>query len=82
MLSAMSARQFADWAAFYEQEPFGDFRADLRAGIVAATVANVHRGSKTPPFTPQDFMPYVEKPPIAEIEIESKIEIFMSGYGR
>ena len=37
-------------------DPFGDERADLRAGIVAATVANVNR-AKGKPLSPSDFMP-------------------------
>ena len=82
MLATMSARQFEEWSAFYFQEPWGDFRADLRAGIVASTLANIHRKPRSPAFTPLDFMPYVERQPIAEAEIERKIETFMSGYGR
>ncbi len=82
MLRAMSARQFEEWAAFYSQEPWGDFRADLRAGIVASTLANIHRKPRAPAFTPLDFMPYAERPPIAEAEIERKIETFLAGYTR
>lgn len=36
-------------------------RADLRAGIIASTIANVFRG-KGGAFKPQDFMPSQEKP--------------------
>lgn len=44
---------------YYELEPFGEERADLRAGIVASTVANVNRDAKKQkkPFAAQDFMP-------------------------
>lgn len=38
-------------------EPFGEERADLRAGIVAATIANAHRRKGSKPFKPSDFMP-------------------------
>ena len=57
----MSSREFAEWAAFYRLEPFGEERADLRAGIVAATMANTVRDPKqrSKPFTPQEFMPLV-----------------------
>jgi hypothetical protein len=34
-----------------------DLRADLRAGIVASTLANIHRAENQRPFEPQDFMP-------------------------
>ena len=46
-------------------------RGDLAAGIVASTVANAHRSSRSRSFTPQDFMAYVEKPktdPLATIK--------------
>ena len=50
----MPARECAEWALLYSQEPFGDLRADLRAGIVAATVAS---GYSKKPMRPRDFMP-------------------------
>lgn len=45
--------------AYYRIEPFGDERSDLRAGIVAATVANAHRDRKrrARPFEPREFLP-------------------------
>lgn len=48
--------------AYAGLEPFGEERADLRAGIVASTVANAARDPKTQrdPFTPQEFMPKFE----------------------
>lgn len=54
----MSAGEFHDWLVYYAQEPFGEDRADLRAGIVASTIANVHRGKGGKAFSPRDFMPY------------------------
>ena len=47
--------------AYARLEPFGEDRADLRAGIIASTVANAHRDPKKSPFKPQDFMPDYEK---------------------
>ena len=48
--------------AYAGLEPFGEERADLRAGIVASTVANAARDPKTQrePFTPYEFMPKYE----------------------
>lgn len=37
----MSAREFAEWQAFYEIEPFGDFRMDLRSGTAMAPLMNL-----------------------------------------
>lgn len=55
----MSSREFSEWLAYCEMEPFGEERGDLRAGIVASTVANVNRDPKKRPrpFQPRDFMP-------------------------
>ena len=46
------------WAAYAELEPFGEERADLRAGIMASVYANVHRDSKrSKAYSPSDFTP-------------------------
>lgn len=57
----MSARELAEWMAFDRISPIGEDRADLRAGIIASVIANSHR-VKGDPFTPADFMPFIEKP--------------------
>lgn len=55
--------EFQKWQAFYGLEPWGDERADLRAGIIASTQANCHRDPKSgKPFKPADFMPDYGKP--------------------
>ena len=43
--------------AFYSIEPFGEKRADLRAAMIACTVANAAggRGKGKPAFTVGDF---------------------------
>ena len=56
-LRNVSSRELSEWAAYLHQEPFGEVMADYRAGIVAATVANVNRGSKGKALEPKDFMP-------------------------
>jgi hypothetical protein len=55
----MSSREFSEWMAFHDLEPFGEERADLRAGIVASTVANANRDpkKKRKAYKPEDFMP-------------------------
>jgi len=57
MLRAMSARELDEWAAYYAVEPWGEERADLRTGILAALQANLWRKSGTPAVKPADFMP-------------------------
>ena len=57
LLRRVSSRELTEWRAYYGLEPFGEERADLRAGIVASTMANVFRKSGTQPYKTQDFMP-------------------------
>ncbi len=47
------------WQSFYDEQPFGLIRNDLRAGIVAATVANT---VVKKPMQAFDFMPFYGKP--------------------
>lgn len=54
----MSAAEFGEWYAMYLREPWGEYAADLRAGIVASTIANVNRDPKhrKEAWIPSDFM--------------------------
>jgi hypothetical protein len=61
MLTRVSSCELTEWAAFYALEPFGEERADLRAGIISATVANVNRGEKQEPLAAADFMPKFDR---------------------
>lgn len=56
----ISDAELQEWMVFYRLEPFGEERADLRAGIVAATIANANRGKRRQAFKPTDFMPYAK----------------------
>ena len=58
----LSNAEFMAWCEYYQQEPFGEQRADLRAGVIASTMANIytaHVGAKTV-YRPLDFMPYAQ----------------------
>lgn len=63
LLGRIGSDELTEWMAFYQLEPFGDFRADFRSGIVASTFANANRAKDSKPFTPEDFMPFVDKQP-------------------
>lgn len=52
----MTARELAEWKAYYELEPFGDLRADYRTGLLASMLANLVRGKNDKPLTPKDFI--------------------------
>ena len=56
-MQEISSREFAEWAAYYEIEPFGEERADLRAGVVASMVGNSAGGKQGGgSFEPADFV--------------------------
>ena len=57
----MDSHEFTEWQIYEAIEPFGEQRADLRSGIIAATIANVNRGKGQKAFSATDFMPYLEK---------------------
>lgn len=61
MLTEMRPSELGMWAAFYAVDPWTEERADLRAGTVAAVIANVHRSRDREPFEATDFMPFREK---------------------
>ena len=61
ILSQISSRQFSEWIAYQNIEPFGEWRADLRSGIIASTIANANRGKKQTAVKPSDFMPEFKK---------------------
>jgi hypothetical protein len=53
MLARMGSDEFSEWLAFYQLEPFGDYRADYRSGVVASTFAEVRISAKdASPFQP------------------------------
>ena len=83
----MPASELTEWALFYQMHPFGEFRADLRAGIVASVIAQT-AGNKT--AKPSDFMPLVAKedaatrhgPSAAALEAASVNAAFMKASSR
>lgn len=59
-MSRMSNKEFIEWQLFYNIDPFGDQRADLRMGILASAVLAPHmEKDKTAP-TPSEFMPFLD----------------------
>lgn len=60
----MTGEEFGLWAALYRIDPWSEERADLRAAIVASTVANyagMTRSKQAGPARPIEFMPYMKR---------------------
>jgi len=66
MLHQISRDQLYDWMAYYQIQPFGDQRRDMRSAQVAASMA----GGK-----PIDFMLFLEAEE-GDSEIESIASLF------
>ena len=61
-ISMMPASEFLAWQKYNERSPIDlDGRLDVAAGVVASTVANVHRGKGQKSFKVVDFMAFAEK---------------------
>lgn len=58
----LPSSEFKEWCAYYTIEPWGDFRADMRSGVVASSIWNVYASSRgvKPTATPQQFMPFFD----------------------
>lgn len=76
LLDRISSRELSEWMVYAQLEPFGEARADLRAGIVASTMANTVRDPKRrkKPFGPEEFMPQFDKEPQTPDEQKSHME--------
>lgn len=48
MLSEISTRQFNEWRAYADLEPFDEVRADYRAASIVNALANIHRKKGQP----------------------------------
>jgi hypothetical protein len=74
---SMPVSEMGEWLLLYEQEPFGDVRADLRSAIVAHTVARAIGGNKTSRVV--DFMPQfridVPLPPSVPPELDQSAAV-------
>lgn len=58
----MSSHELSEWMAYYQIEPFGEERADLRQAMTTSAVHNsIQAQTKHPKWTkPEDFMPFKE----------------------
>ncbi|WP_050865136.1 phage tail assembly protein T [Burkholderia pseudomallei] len=84
MLANLDSAELTEWVAFDRMEPIGEFRADLRAGIVAATVANYGGRDIRVPRKPSDFMPLIEREeerPLLLTDPNAQAELILGAFG-
>ena len=60
---SMSSSEFSLWLEMYQDDQWGEDRDDLRAGIIASTIANFAGKMRkdAQPLQPSDFMPNLSK---------------------
>lgn len=56
LAAGISSVTFNYWVAYSRLSPFGSDRDNMHAGIVASTIANVHRKRGSKSLKPTDFM--------------------------
>jgi hypothetical protein len=54
----MSAKEYNEWLAYFDIEPFGPQEDEYRTGLITSTVANTARDEekRKEPFEAKDFM--------------------------
>ncbi len=86
LLAKTSSRELQEWMAYAEIDPFGEERADLRAGIIASTIMNAIQAfgdGNNKKFEPQDFMPEFEtrKEKKSTEELMEKVKQLNAAFG-
>lgn len=84
LLASLDSAELTEWMAFDRMEPIGEFRADLRAGIIASTVANYGGRDIREARKPSDFMPLLERPeekPMLLADPNAQAELILGAFG-
>lgn len=75
----MSSSDITEAMAYSKIEPWGEWRDDYRAALVASVTANCHAGSSSKRFKVSDFMPEFEVKTEAERLSENIKEVLNIG---
>ena len=54
--STLGAGELVEWVEYYRIEPWGQWRDNAHAGMIASVIANVHRARASRVYTIKDFM--------------------------
>lgn len=75
LLTSVTSSELNDLLAFYHLEPFGAYRDDLRAGVVASAVYNSVRSSDDQKiWQADDFLLYRDQPVVTDQDIEKHLD--------
>lgn len=76
LLDEFDSHELAEWMAYYRLEPWGEERADIRAAIIARTIAATV--SKEPPDL-EAFLPFRDSEPQTLEEMKGVIRSIPKG---
>ena len=57
----MDSVELSEWQIFDSIDPIGAWRDDYSNGLLCALHANMNRKKGAKPYTPQDFMPFLQQ---------------------
>ena len=57
----MSSLEETYWAAYFESDPWGDYRADIRNAQLLQMLYSINATKKSKPRSLTDFMPFFKK---------------------
>lgn len=78
----MSSREFAEWQAYYQLEPFGDSRADIRSAMICKVLADINTPKGRTRMKLDDFVPKFESPKAqTPEEMLSRAELANEAFG-
>ena len=52
----MGASELQEWMTYWRMEPWGSYRDNIHAGLIASTIANVYRSKNRRPVSFEEFM--------------------------
>ena len=75
LLRRITIKDFREWQAYYELEPFGELRADYRSASICLTLANLKRGKNQKPYKLEDFLFKFDEEPKRGQSIQEKLAV-------
>ena len=75
LLKRISSRELSEWQAYYQIEPFGEERMDLRFALMTANLISPHLKKGCRPRVKDFVLKFENKTP------DEKMRIFMKGLG-
>lgn len=73
LLASTSSDELTEWMAFDAIDPIGDARGEIQAGVIAASIRNVHGGIDGRAATAADFFPTLQRPSEKPVDISAQV---------